>query len=117
MKKMKKSKLKGMTLAEIVVSMAIFTISATILVTGAISVYRMIRNTRTLNRKLSYQTPIADKMVPSTPTVTEIRANNTINSINIKLPNGGGSYDMGINGVEVVPEDENQPAGNLKYFN
>jgi len=113
MKKIKKSKLKGMTLAEIVVSMVIFAISATILVTGAISVYSIIRKTRTLNRKLNYQTPIADKMLQNSPTVTEI---NAVDSIIIQLPNGD-SYNADVKGFEVVPEETSQPAGNLKYFN
>ncbi len=113
MKNIKKSKLKGMTLAEIVVSMVIFTISATILVTGAISVYNMIRRTRTLNRKLNYQTPIADKMLQNSPTVTGIDA---VDSISIQLPTGE-SYDADVRGFEVIPNEAEQPAGNLKYFN
>ncbi len=115
MKKIKKSKLKGMTLAEIVVSMVVFTVSATILVTGAISVYKMISSTRKLTQKINYQVPVADKMLKASPTVTDVTVNNSFSEIQIQLPNGV-SYAANVEGFEVVPEIENQPAGNLKYF-
>lgn len=102
-----KKKLKGMTLMEIIVSMAIFSISALILVSGAISVYNSIRNTRQLMKKVNYQAPIADRM----PEVTSFNVQN----IDLKVE-GGGTHSIEIKKFEVEPEELGQPAGNFKYF-
>lgn len=104
---MKKS-LKGMTLMEIIVAMAVFSISALILVSGAISVYNSIRNTRQLTKKVNYQAPIADRM----PELTTY----DVETIQVQVVGGGTPHDIQINKYEVVPEETGQPAGNFKYF-
>jgi prepilin-type N-terminal cleavage/methylation domain-containing protein len=106
MKNTKKS-IKGMTLMEIIVAMAVFSISALILVSGAISVYNSKRNTRNLVKKVNYQAPIADRM----PDVS------TYQTDSLKVIVGGKPHNIEIQKYEVEPEESGQPAGNFKYFN
>ncbi len=113
---MKSKKLKGMTLMEIIISMVIFSVSALILVQGAISVYYSMRKTRKLVKKINYQAPIADRMNDSG---TEI---NNISSTSIPpvfvLSANGKNYSIEVDEYQVNPNttELNQPAGDFKYF-
>lgn len=104
---MKSKKLKGMTLMEIIISMVIFSVSALILVQGAISVYYSMRKTRKLVKKINYQAPIADRM----PEATSYEVEN----VNIQVV-GGKSHNFNIKKYEVEPAETGQPAGNFRYF-
>lgn len=115
--KIKKRKLKGMTLMEIIVSMVIFSVSALILVQGAISVYNSTRKTKHLVQKINYQAPTADLMVVPDPTNTAL-VTNSLSQVQIAVKGSANKYTVNVQGVEVVPDPivSNQPAGNFKYF-
>lgn len=106
MKKMKKS-LKGMTLMEIIVAMVIFSVTALILVQGAIASYKSTSQTRELVKKINYQAPIADRM----PEVSTYDVEN----IQVQVV-GGGSHNFDVKKYEVEPAETGQPAGNFRYF-
>lgn len=59
---MKFKKLKGMTLVEVIVAMAVLAVMSTVLVTSCIGVSKMKVSTNALNKKVNYEAPIADSM-------------------------------------------------------
>ena len=88
MKKLKKRRLKGMTLAEIIVSLAILSVMTLLLVTVANSINAYLKSANNVNRKVARQAPVAE--VCYTDSARHIDDDVTItveysgNSINIK---------------------------------
>lgn len=58
--KTKKKSLKGMTLVEIIISLAVVAIMTVLLVAAASAVNAYIRSSNNVNRKVSVQAPIAE---------------------------------------------------------
>lgn len=76
MKRLKKRKLKGMTLAEIIVSLAIMSVLTLLLVTVANSINAYLRSANNVNRKVAKQAPVAE--VCYTDSARQIDADVTI---------------------------------------
>jgi prepilin-type N-terminal cleavage/methylation domain-containing protein len=59
---MKKKNLKGMTLVEIIIAMAVLAIMSTVVVTTVAGINKAKVSTNALNKKVNYEAPIADSM-------------------------------------------------------
>lgn len=74
----KKKSLKGMTLVECIIALAVLAISSSVLVTTCIGITKMKISTNSLNKKINYEAPIADGRI--TASVTDADGN-IINSV------------------------------------
>lgn len=113
--KIKKSKVKGFTLIEVVVALAIFAIAATLLVQGALSVIYNVRCSRNLVKKVNYQSGIVANKNES---MTQ-----DIGPMDIKLEMTGVSQTITVDrhaAIIEVDADGNPKyqdfGGNLTYF-
>lgn len=115
-----KKRLKGMTLIEIIVSLALFTVMSGVLLTACLYVNRTISRTNKLTNKVNYQSPIAENEKTEPENVTA-------NAGKIRLEiNGGASayYDIDIIQYEVKSKHtdaskssyDDDIASNFKYF-
>lgn len=69
---MKKKKLKGMTLVEIIIAMAVLAISSTVMATACSGVVKAKVSTNALNKRINYQSPKADsQMTGSSDLITD----------------------------------------------
>lgn len=60
---MKKKKLRGMTLVEIIIAMAVLAISSTVMAMACSGVAKMKVSTNALNKRINYQSPKADSQM------------------------------------------------------
>lgn len=114
-----KKRLKGMTLIEIIVSLALFTVMSGVLLTACLYVNRTISRTNKLTNKVNYQSPIAEneKTEPENVSV------NT-GKIRLKIDGGASAYDIDIIQYEVKSKHtdaskssyDDDIASNFKYF-
>ncbi len=107
---MKKKKLKGMTLMEIIIAMVIMTICGMLLVEAAVCVVNNTRTARRVTSKVDEQA--AD--VANRPThITAYEEGDTL-----RLEYGGEHGDIVIDKFEAptTQVSEEQKADNLKYF-
>jgi len=72
MKAIKNKKLKGMTLVEIIIAMAVMTIASSVLVTACVGVSKMKVSTNALHKKINYESPVADSRTTSSVKVDEV---------------------------------------------
>ncbi len=127
MKKLKtnRKKLKGMTLLEVVIAIAVFAVAATLLVQAGLSVIYNVRSSKNLVKKVNYQS----KIVAARPTPGVDSEITEIGDIVLNLEAAGfsGSPTLSVKGYEAEREmgtdDDGNPvelyddvAGNLKYF-
>lgn len=80
------TKLKGMTLVEVIVALAVFTIMASLLVTACMSVSKSIVRTNRLVREINIQAPLAENRASSSTEVEKMTA--FPNTIVIKSKSG-----------------------------
>lgn len=80
------TKLKGMTLVEVIVALAVFTIMASLLVTACMSVSKSIVRTNRLVREINIQAPLAENRASSSTEVEKMTA--LPNTIVIKSKSG-----------------------------
>ncbi len=115
-----KKKLKGTTLLEVVIAIAVFAIAATLLVEAGLSVIYNVRSSRNLVKKVNFQS----KIVASRPASDSDQIVNT-GTMNLTLSTNGYTAinDIEVNKYESITEtdDEGNPiyedvAGNLKFF-
>lgn len=113
-----KKRLKGMTLIEIIVSLALFTVMSAVLLTACLYVNRTISRTNKLTNKVNYQSPIAENKLNTD-------ANVTANSGTVSFRDSSGrSYSVNINQYEVKSKYtdstkasyDDDIASNFKYF-
>lgn len=132
MKLIKKKKLKGFTLLEVVVAIAVFAIAASLLVEAGLSVIYNVRSSRNLVKKVNYQSKIvATKPDATSDLVNPINSGSNTFEINLQSVSGGKSGKIEVKGYESKTEtktvkDESgsdvevpaydDVAGNLKYF-
>lgn len=71
MKKVMKRKLKGMTLMEIIIAIAIVAVMSTVLIVAASAINSYLRSARNVNGRVADQAPIAEVgyQNPSSPTI------------------------------------------------
>ena len=60
MKNKRNTKFKGMTLVEVIVALAVFTIMASLLVTACMSVSKSVISTNRRTREINVQAPLAE---------------------------------------------------------
>lgn len=118
---MKKKSLKGMTLVEIVIAMAVMAIMSTVVVVSCSNVAKMKVSTNALNKKINYEAPVADSRSTSTSKSTE-----TPNQ-KIVLKYGSNTYEVDGSVYEVNEESNFSNYGegmisvqgnhNFKFFN
>lgn len=113
-----KKRLKGMTLIEIIVSLALFTVMSAVLLTACLYVNRTISRTNKLTNKVNYQSPIAENRLNTD-------ANVTANSGTVSFRDSSGrSYSVNVNQYEVKSKYtdssktsyDDDIASNFKYF-
>ncbi|MBR6598710.1 MAG: prepilin-type N-terminal cleavage/methylation domain-containing protein [Oscillospiraceae bacterium] len=127
MKKLKqnKKKLKGMTLLEVVVAIAVFAVAATLLVEAGLSVIYNVRSSKNLVKKVNYQS----KIVAARPDPGVDSDITEVGDMVLSLDAVGfsGAPVLSVKGYEAEREmgtdAEGNPvelyedvAGNLKYF-
>ncbi len=107
---MKKKKLKGMTLMEIIVAMAVMIITAGILVECGVAVINNMRVSRTVITTVNQQAPEVENRSVADPYVTgdTIRLSGAgLRSCNVMID----KYEAT---VTMAPDE--QRSGNMKYF-
>lgn len=88
---MKNSKnLKGMTLIEIIVALAIFAVASSLLVVACVSVCNLNADTTKINREVAYQAPTAENQ----NNVAAERAVSSAYAENIVIGYGGGNVNV-----------------------
>ena len=79
MKIKRKNKLKGMTLVEVIVALAVFTIMASLLVTVCVSISNSVVRTNRLTREINVQAPTAENRITDNTKVDAVKdSTNTI---------------------------------------
>lgn len=105
---MKKKKLKGMTLLEVIIAMVVMVICATLLVQSAVSVVYNTRTARNVISKVDEQaSPVENRTVP-TAYVTGDKIKLTYN----------GTYYVAVDKYEAptTQAPDHERSGNMKYF-
>lgn len=106
MKKSKK-KLKGMTLVEVLVALAVFAIISSVLASSIAGVCSIIRRTDRLNKKINNEAPAAE--VQNIGTSTE--------NLDITLKVEGTTYPVKARVYKTEDSDSNyEMGGDFKYF-
>ena len=83
MKIKRKNKLKGMTLVEVIVALAVFTIMASLLVTVCVSISNSVVRTNRLTREINVQAPTAENRITDDTKVDAVKdSTNTIKIVN-----------------------------------
>lgn len=117
--KKSKKKLRGMTLVEIIVALAVFAMLGTILVLAALSIDKHSRSARHLNDKVAVQGPIAEAQNTDGSVLIdddfEIKVNSNI-TVKGKLYDTA-DYEQATDGTFVKATDDSETADlNLKYI-
>lgn len=115
-----KKNLKGTTLLEVVIAIAVFAIAATLLVEAGLSVIYNVRSSRNIVKKVNYQS----KIVACKPTSTSADIiDNGEMTLSLTVEGDSCVGSVTVNGYEAITEkdDEGNPkyedvAGNLKFF-
>jgi prepilin-type N-terminal cleavage/methylation domain-containing protein len=101
---MKKKNLKGMTLVECIVALAVLAITSSVFVTACAFVSKTKVSTNALNKRVSYQSPIADTQATGSAdrittgaeskTYTDSSGTSVTDNMNIiKVSSGSTTYD------------------------
>ncbi len=111
--KKKHNNLKGMTLVEVLVALAVFTIISALLASACANVTSIIKKTDRLNKKNSIEAPEAEKGLGSI--VTNSDGTNKEETLIIKID--GTEYNVDVN--KHITDDAGssyEEGGNYKYF-
>ncbi len=119
MQKKSKKKLRGMTLVEIIIALAVFAMLGVVLVLAALSVEKHSRAARNINEKVAVQGPIAEAQNLDGSVLVddnlEIKVNSNI-TVKGKLYDTG-DYEQATDGSLVKATDNSESAGlDLKYI-
>lgn len=108
MKKQKnKKKLKGMTLVEVLVALAIFAIISSVLASTIAFVCNVFNRTDRLNKKINNEAPAAELQQVAAPT----------ESISLTLTVEGTTYPINVDVYRTEDSDGNyEEGGDFKYF-
>ncbi len=120
MKKTKKN-LKGMTLIEIVISIALYAVIALVMVQICFNVTTMKRATYEFNNKQSYQAPIAENQIVGN--ADQVDASNSASadpvSITVSVTGGGSTVitaDKYVAAINPAVDDTFHTNHNFKFF-
>lgn len=107
MKEKKKLSLKGMTLMECIISIAVMAALAMIIVVAGVSAVTNLRIAHSVSEKNAAQSPYAS---------AKIGGNNT-GTLNIRLNGAGASGSLNVDTYEIVEhESSDDRVGNYRYF-
>ena len=115
-----KKTLKGMTLLEVVIAIAVFAIAATLLVEAGLSIIYNVKSSRNLVKKVNFQS----KIVACKPDAgsSDIVSTGTM-ILNISADGVTGITPIEVNKYEAITETDDDGnavyedvAGNLKFF-
>lgn len=113
MKKFSLNKLKGMTLVEVLVALAVFTIISALLASACAGIITIVRKTDRLNKKISNEAPDAEMKKGSV--VTDVDGSNKEFSMVIEV--NGARYEVVGNQYKTVDSENNyEEGGDFKYF-
>lgn len=111
--KNKSKKLRGMTLVEVLVALAVFTIISALLASACAGICTIVRKTDRLNKKISEETPDAELRVGNPVTLADGTNEETTMVLNID----GKKY--AVIGKKHVTNDSNEyyeEGGDFNYF-
>lgn len=108
MKIIKKRKAKGMTLAEIIVSLAVVSVMTLLLVTIGNSINTYLRSANNVNRKVSKQAPVAEVSYT-------YAARNIDNDVTIILDYEGNTVNIKGDAFSVEDSDKVKHVGDAGY--
>lgn len=106
-----KKKLKGMTLVEVLVALAVFTIISALLASACAGICNIVRKTDRLNKKISNEAPEAEQRNGGA-LVTQ--PDGSTDSIEIKI--GDKTYTVPVEKYVVTDESGIDDGGDFKYF-
>ena len=108
-----KKKLKGMTLVEVLVALAVFTVISALLASACAGICTIVRKTDKLNKKIANEAPKAE--IRDGVATTDTDGSEAEMSITIKM--NGKEYAANGKKYVVVDSDSNyEEGGNFKYF-
>lgn len=105
-----KKKLKGMTLVEVLVALAVFTIISALLASAVAGVCNIVRKTDRLNKKISDEAPQAEQRNGELVTQPDGSADSMEIVIN------GKSYTVPVKDYVVTDSSGIDDGGDFKYF-
>ena len=108
-----KKKLKGMTLVEVLVALAVFTIISALLASAVAGVCNIVRKTDRLNKKISDEAPQAEQRNGALVTQPDGSADSM--EIVIKVENGN-TYTVPVEKYVVTDSSGIDDGGDFKYF-
>lgn len=110
----KNSKLKGMTLVEVIVALAVFTIMSSLLVTACIGVSTSITHTNRFVREVNVQSPVAENGITDAVKVDAV--SDGTNTIVIKNKSGSAINEAVVIDSYTVKKTDGRVSGRFKYF-
>ncbi len=111
-----KNKLRGFTLIEIIVSLAVLTIISALLVSACAGICSIIRKTEGLNSKIIKESPAAE-IRDNTVCVTPTEENCSAKEAAVILQIEGRSYRViGKEYISVIDEKECAESGHFRFF-
>lgn len=111
-----KNKLRGFTLIEIIVSLAVLTIISALLVSACAGICSIIRKTEGLNSKIIKESPAAE-IRDNTVCVTPTEENGSEKEAAVILQIEGRSYRViGKEYFSVIDEKEYAESGHFRFF-
>ena len=78
----KKKVLKGMTLVECIIALAVLAISSSVLVTTCIGITKMKISTNSLNKRINYEAPIAGNLESSSVNIKSTESKDIVLTLN-----------------------------------
>ncbi|MCI8776466.1 MAG: prepilin-type N-terminal cleavage/methylation domain-containing protein [Oscillospiraceae bacterium] len=113
---LRKNKLRGFTLIEIIVSLAVLTIISALLVSACAGICSIIRKTEGLNSKIIKESPAAE-IRDNTVCVTPTEENGSEKEAAVILQIEGRSYRViGKEYFSVIDEKECAESGHFRFF-
>lgn len=100
-----KKKLKGMTLVEVLVALAVFSVISALLASACAGVCNIVRKTDRLNKKISDEAPKAEQ-----------RQGTTLPPDTIEIAIGGSIYTVPVEKYVVDDSTGIDDGGDFKYF-
>lgn len=106
-----KKKLKGMTLVEVLVALAVFTIISALLASAVAGVCNIVRKTDRLNKKISDEAPQAEQRNGG---ALVTKPDGSADSMEIVI--NGNTYTVPVEKYVVTDEKGIDDGGDFKYF-
>ena len=103
-----------MTLVEVIVALAVFTIMSSLLITACMSVSKSITHTNRFVREVNVQSPVAENGVTDAVKVDVVKTDT--NTIVIKNKSGSAINETLVIDSYTVKKTDGRVSGRFKYF-